>query len=103
VLLKLNYATAFVAMISIAGGLMTNGSSALTVDVARKCQALIAKTYPPLVPGNPAAGRANGTAQGVRAYFNKCVANDGNMEKQAPKDGSKNDVQAPSLNTPANK
>jgi hypothetical protein len=31
------------------------------------------------VAGNPAAGRANGTAQDLREYFNKCVANGGNM------------------------
>lgn len=92
---KLRYATALVALICIVGGMMTSGSSALTVDVARKCQTLIAKAYPPLVPGNPAAGRKNGTAQVVRAYFNKCVANGGNIEEQAPQDGSKNDAQAP--------
>ncbi|MGC1250332.1 MAG: hypothetical protein WA889_05650, partial [Xanthobacteraceae bacterium] len=63
---KLNYAAALVALICIVGGVMTSGSSALTVDVARKCQTLIAKAYPPLVPGNPAAGRKNGTAQVVR-------------------------------------
>lgn len=92
---KLNYAAALVALICIVGGVMTNGSSALTVDVARKCQTLIAKAYPPLVPGNPAAGRKNGTAQVVRAYFNKCAANGGNIEEQAPQDGSKDDAQTP--------
>ena len=34
------------------------------------------------VPGNPAAGREHGTANEVRDYFNKCVANRGNIGEQ---------------------
>jgi hypothetical protein len=36
------------------------------------------------MPGNPAAGLAKGTAQFKRDYFNKCVANGGNMDDDAP-------------------
>jgi hypothetical protein len=52
---------------------MTN-AFAVTVEVARKCNALTTKAYPPLVPGNPAAGRATGNGHAVRKYFNRCVA-----------------------------
>jgi hypothetical protein len=46
---------------------------AIPLKVARKCNALTTKAYPPLVPGNPAAGRANGNGHAVRTYFNRCV------------------------------
>jgi hypothetical protein len=46
--------------------------------------ALTAKAYPPRVPGNPAAGLTKGTAQSKRDYFNKCVANGGNMDDHVP-------------------
>src|SRR3954462_13869672 len=36
------------------------------------------------MPGNPAAGLAKGTVQFKRDYFNKCVANGGNMDDDAP-------------------
>jgi hypothetical protein len=56
---------------------------AVTAEVARRCNALTAKAYPPLVPGNPAAGRANGNGHAVRKYFNRCVANGGHMHKNS--------------------
>jgi hypothetical protein len=72
---------ALVASIGLAYLAMTSGASAVTVEVARKCSGLANAAYPPAVAGNPAAGRANGTAQDLREYFNKCVANGGNMSK----------------------
>jgi hypothetical protein len=52
---------------------MTN-ALAIPLKVARECNALTTKAFPPLVPGNPAAGRANGNGHAVRKYFNRCVA-----------------------------
>jgi hypothetical protein len=54
--------------------------SAITVEVARKCNALIAKEFPPREPGNPAAGSPKGSGREQRAYFAKCVANGGKMD-----------------------
>jgi hypothetical protein len=54
-------------------------ASAITVDVAKKCDALLAKQFPPRVVGNPAAG-AQGTAKERHDYFQKCVDNDGKMD-----------------------
>jgi hypothetical protein len=68
----------FVALIWIVGT-MTVGTSAETVEVARKCDALTAKAYPPRVIGNPAAGSAYGTGLSEHNYYQKCVANGGNM------------------------
>ena len=65
---------------------MTIGASAETVEVARKCAALTAKAYPPRVIGNPAAGSASGTGQAEQSYYQKCVANGGNMDEPAPKE-----------------
>jgi hypothetical protein len=70
---------ALLALICVAIGAMTGSASAITVEVAKRCDALTAKAYPPRQPGNPAAGSAKGTAQSQRAYFSKCVANGGNM------------------------
>ncbi len=49
-------------------------ASAITADLAKKCRALMLKAHPYEWPG----GR-NGVAQAQRDYFNKCVANNGEM------------------------
>jgi hypothetical protein len=69
----------FAGLNCIAVASTTNNASAVTADVAKKCSALTAKAFPPRVIGNPAAGSANGTAQDQRDYFNRCVANGGNI------------------------
>lgn len=76
---KVKLTGACVALACIAAGAMTESASAAPTAVAKKCEALAAKAYPPRVPGNPAAGLAKGTPQEERAYFNKCVANKGKM------------------------
>ena len=78
------FGSAFVGLVCIAVGCMNGRASAVTAEVARKCAALTAKAYPPQMPGNPAAGLAKGTVQIKRDYFNKCVANGGNMDDDAP-------------------
>jgi hypothetical protein len=62
---------------------MTNSASAITVEVAKKCEGLATKVFPPREIGNPAAGSAKGSSQDRRNYFNKCVANGGNMDNDA--------------------
>ena len=74
---------------------MARNASAITAEVAKKCGALADTAYPLRVPGNPAAGRTHGTAQDVRDYFNKCVAKEGNMQQQAPKEENHEDSRAP--------
>ena len=53
---------------------------AITAEVAKKCDVLVAKQFPPRVVGNPAAGSAKGTPQDQRAFFQKCVDNNGNID-----------------------
>ena len=65
---------------AVAIGMMPTSASAITVDVAKKCDALIAQRFPPRIPGNPAAGSAAGSAQVQRDFFQKCVANSGKMD-----------------------
>jgi hypothetical protein len=65
---------------------MTNSVSAVTAELAKKCEALTAKAFPPREVGNPAAGSAKGTGLAERDYFNKCVTNGGNTDDQAPKE-----------------
>ena len=81
---RVKFGSALVGLVCIAVGCVNGGASAVTAEVAKKCAALTAKAYPPRVPGNPAAGLAKGTAQSERDYFNKCVANRGNMDDDVP-------------------
>jgi hypothetical protein len=67
-------------------GLAPTDASAISLEIAKKCNSLVAKAFPPREPGNPAAGSSKGTAQDQRNYFNKCVTNGGNMDDA----GSKN-------------
>lgn len=56
---------------------------AIDAQVARACDALVAKAFPPRQPGNPASGSAKGGAKEQRDYFSKCVANGGKMDDEA--------------------
>jgi hypothetical protein len=75
------------ALIFIAVGSITNSALAVTVEVAKKCDALVAKAYPPREPGNPAAGSAKGTVQDVQSYYQKCIANGGKADNNAGTEG----------------
>jgi hypothetical protein len=55
-------------------------AAAITADVARTCDALVAKRFPPRVPGNPAAGSAKGSAADQNVFFKRCVANGGKVD-----------------------
>ncbi|MGY3590809.1 hypothetical protein ACVIGB_009606 [Bradyrhizobium sp. USDA 4341] len=57
---------------------------AIDAQVARACDALVARAFPPREPGNPASGSARGGARDQRDYFNTCVANGGKMGDDAP-------------------
>src|ERR1700693_1822139 len=70
---NLKSGSAVAALVCIAVGSMTAVASAVTAEVAKKCETLADKAYPPRVPGNPAAGSATGTAQSKRSYFSKCL------------------------------
>ena len=69
---------AFITVVSI-----TNSAEAISVKIAKQCDALTAKAFPPRVIGNPAAGSAKGTGADERAYYKKCVANGGKMPDSA--------------------
>ncbi len=75
---------------------MPHGAFAISADVARACNALVAKEFPPRQVGNPAAGSTKGSAKDQREFFNKCVENGGKMDSEpskdteAPKDGKSN-------------
>jgi len=62
---------------------ITDSAEAVSVSVAKKCDTLTAKAFPPNVIGNPAAGSARGTGADERAYYKKCVANHGKMPDSA--------------------
>lgn len=57
----------------------TTNAHAVTVEVARKCNALLAKKFPPRVVGNPAAGSAQGNGAAQRDYYKQCVASGGKI------------------------
>jgi hypothetical protein len=70
---------ALAVLACMAVGTSANGASAVTAEIAKKCEALTAEAYPPAVPGNPAAGTAKGTGPAKRKYYASCVAHGGNM------------------------
>jgi len=75
---------AFLALTCIALGSTPNSASAVTVEVAKQCESLMAKAFPPRELGNPAAGSTKGTGRSEQQYFSKCVANGGKMDDDAP-------------------
>ena len=68
------------ALLFVTAGSMTNGASAITAELGKKCEVLTAKAFPPRVTGNPAAGSAKGSGKDAQAYFNKCVKNGGKVD-----------------------
>jgi len=60
--------------------LTAGASAAVTAEVARKCQALKQRAFPPREIGNPAAGSDKGTGAVQAAFFRKCVANGGEID-----------------------
>lgn len=73
------------AVLLAATGLLPTQASAITLELAKKCNALVAKQFPPRQPANPAAGSAKGSGQEQRDLFKKCVENDGKMDGAADK------------------
>jgi hypothetical protein len=61
----------------------THAVAAIDVAVAKKCNALLAKAFPPREPGNPAAGSSKDNGRDAQAYFAKCVAAGGKVEDPA--------------------
>ena len=55
-------------------------AAAVTVEIARKCQAQTNTAFPPRESGNPAAGSTKGTGRDVQSYFEKCVASGGKTD-----------------------
>ena len=72
-------------LLLVATTLLSTDAEAISVDVAKKCNALLAKEFPPRAPGNPAAGSAKGNGQAGRDFFKKCVDNGGNMDGSSDK------------------
>lgn len=69
--------------------LAATNAHAVTVEVARKCNALLAKKFPPRVPGNPAAGSAQGSGTAQRDFYKQCVASGGTIGDDDTKPNSK--------------
>jgi hypothetical protein len=82
---KLKSGCALLALAGMVLGSLPDPVSAITAEVAKKCNALIAKEFPPREPGNPAAGSSKGSGRDQRAYFSKCVANGGKMDDNTAK------------------
>lgn len=59
---------------------LPTNASAISVELAKKCNTLVAKEFPPREAGNPAAGSAKGSGREQRDFFKKCVDNGGNVE-----------------------
>jgi hypothetical protein len=73
-LIKVKFRSVLAISIGMAVGLVANTASAVTLEVAKKCEALMAQAFPPREPGNPAAGSTKGTGLEAQNYYQKCVA-----------------------------
>ena len=82
---KLKFGAAITAVVGIAVASMTGSASAISVEIAKKCDALAAKEFPPRVPGSPAAGSTKGDGKAQRAFYNKCVEDESKKEQDAGK------------------
>jgi hypothetical protein len=82
------FSSLHVALIAAATAAAPTGASAVTVEVAKKCDTLTAKAFPPRVPGNPAAGTANGTGLAAQNYHRQCIDNGGNVDNKANTGGT---------------
>jgi hypothetical protein len=71
------------ALFVLIAALLPNGASAITAELAKKCNALVYKQFPPRQAGNPAAGSTKGNGLAERDYFKKCVDNNGKMDDAA--------------------
>ena len=78
--LRIHSRSALLALVFAAILAQTNVASAVTVEVARKCQAFTSKAFPPRELGNPAAGSAKGSGLDEQSYFKRCVANGGRVD-----------------------
>jgi hypothetical protein len=74
------------ALLVVVSTLTTNGASAVTVELAKKCGALTRHAFPPRVAGNPAAGSAMGSSKDVQAYFDKCIKANGKIDDAGSKE-----------------
>src|SRR5262249_41629097 len=72
-----------VALVCINHLSMTKTASAISAELAKTCQALTAKAFPPRTVGNPASGSAKGSGRDQRAYYKKCVEKNGKIDEQA--------------------
>ena len=79
---NLNFWAILFALLCLGVLSTTDTASAVSVQLARKCDVLTAKAFPPRVVGNPAAGSTKGTGRDAQAYFRKCVTNNGKVDDQ---------------------
>jgi hypothetical protein len=80
---NLKFKTALIGVVCIAAASMTDSAFAVSVKIAKKCEALTAQAFPPREIGNPAAGSAKGAGRKERAYYRECVVNKGRMPAPA--------------------
>lgn len=84
-IVRMRHRLAAISLICLLLGSPAAPVFAVTAEVARKCSALLAKTFPPREPTNPAAGSAKGSGSDQRAFFEKCVAGGGKVDDSSAK------------------
>jgi hypothetical protein len=75
---NLTFKSTLLWLVCIACSPLMNSASAVTAEVAKKCNALLDQAFPPLAIGNPAAGR-KGTAKAREDFHRQCIEKDGKM------------------------
>lgn len=81
-------------------GALQKPAAAITVELAKKCRAMMLKAHPYKLPGV----QGPGTAAAERDYYNQCIARGGNMPDDSSsggKSGNKSGNQSGSSQLPA--
>ena len=80
---NLKFKAGLIGVVCVTVAPMTDSAFAVSAKIARNCEALTAKAFPPREIGNPAAGSAKGTGREEQTYYKKCAANKGKMPAPA--------------------
>jgi len=75
--MRIREASVSLLVAALAVGTMPKGAVAISAELAKKCQAMMVKKYPPKL-----AGSYQGNSRVEREFFGSCVARNGNMDPQ---------------------
>jgi len=71
------------ALLFVTAGSLTNAASAITIELAKKCETLTVVAFPPLPSKIGKWDRKGRSGKDAQAYFDKCVEKDGKLNDRS--------------------